>query len=532
MDDLVLRNVRLIDGTGAPARTADVGVTGDRITTVGDHDPDRPAARVVEGRGRVLAPGFIDLHTHSDLTFLADGLGESKLLQGVTTEVTGNCSFAPFPIEPTHLALHVDHLSTINFDHDPAGLDVHWNDFDGYARALTDAGLGINVAPLAGHGTLRVAAMGVDDRPATPAELGRMRRDLATALEQGAWGMSTGLTLVPSTYGSVDEVIALAAVLAEAGALYATHGRTAGTGRGPGGIEEAVAVGRATGVSVQQSHMAINDPARWGSAAEQLAILDTARTEGVDIFHDVYPYIASSSALTQYLPSWLLEGGTAAMRGRAADPAQRARALTDMHRGWFGGIPWLWDRFMVSAAPDGRGVGQTLAQLAAERGADPYELTLDLCVEYGHELHVVLFYRVEEDVEAFLAHPLATVASDGNAMPMAGHGTSHHPRSYGTFPRVLGRYVRERGTLPLVDAIRKMTGEPARRLGMQDRGTVVVGNFADLVLFDPAVVADRADFGRPPQAPVGIDVVLVNGTVMVDHGTVSDSRPGSVLRKL
>jgi N-acyl-D-amino-acid deacylase len=531
MADLLFRDVTLIDGTGAPARAADVAVTDDRITMVADPDPARTAEQVVDGRGRVLAPGFIDLHTHSDLTLLADGLGESKLLQGVTTEVPGNCSFAPFPIEPSRLVLHVDHLSTINFDHDPAGSDVHWNDFDGYARALADAGLGLNVAPLAGHGTLRVAAMGVEDRPATPAELDRMRKDLAVSLEQGAWGMSTGLTLVPSTYGSLEEVVALAEVLAERGALYATHGRTAGTGRGPGGIEEAVAVGRASGVSVQQSHMAINDPSRWGRADEQLAILDSARAEGVDIFHDVYPYVASSSALTQYLPSWLLEGGTEAMRGRLADPAQRTRALADMHKGWFGGIPWLWDRFMVSAAPDGRGVGQTLEHLAAERGADPYELTLDLCAEYGHEIHVVLFYRVEEDVEAFLAHPLATVASDGNAMPMLGHGTAHHPRSYGTFPRVLGRYVRERKTLPLVDAIRKMTGEPARRLGLKDRGTVTEGRVADLVLFDPAVVTDRADFGTPPQAPLGIDVVVVNGTVMVDHGTISAARPGRVLRK-
>ena len=532
MFDLVIRGAQVIDGTGAPARAVDVGVTGDRITAVGTIPADAATASTILADGRVLAPGFIDLHTHSDLTLLADGLGESKLLQGVTTEVTGNCSFAPFPIEPERIDLHTDHLATINFDHHASGSTPRWTDFDGYAEALTTQGLGINVAPLAGHGTLRVAAVGVDERPATSQELDRMRGDLVAQLDQGAWGMSTGLTLVPSAYGSLDEVIALAEVLATHGALYATHGRSSGTDLGPGGIEEAVTVGRASGVSVQQSHMAINHPDRWGTADEQLAILDNARAEGVDIFHDVYPYVASSSALTQYLPPWLQAGGTGEMRKRLANPSDRSRAVNDMHVGWFGGIPWLWDRFMVSAAPDGYGVTRTLADLAEESGKDPYELTLELCEKYGNELHVVLFYRIEADVEAFLAHPLATVASDGNAMPLVGHGFSHHPRSYGTFPRVLGRYVREQGTLRLVEAIHKMSGEPARRLGMADRGTIVEGAHADLVLFDPTTVIDRAEFGRAPQAPLGIDVVVVNGTVMVDDGAISSERPGRVLRRV
>jgi N-acyl-D-amino-acid deacylase len=531
MFDLIIRGASVIDGTGGAARSIDVGVNGDRITAVGTIPTDAVTARTILADDRVLAPGFIDLHTHSDLTLLADGLGESKLLQGVTTEVTGNCSFAPFPIEPERLDLHTDHLATINFDHHDSGSTPRWTDFDGYAAALTAQGLGINVAPLAGHGTLRVAALGVEQRPATPEEHDRMRRDLTEQLDQGAWGMSTGLTLVPSVYGSLEEVVALAKVLADHGALYATHGRSAGTGLGPGGIEEAVAVGRASGVSVQQSHMAINHPDRWGTADEQLAILDAAREEGVDIFHDVYPYIASSSALTQYLPPWLQAGGTAEMRKRLADSSDRSRAIADMADGWFGGIPWLWDRFMVSATPDGYGVTRTLADLAAESGEDPYELTLELCDKYGNEVHVVLFYRVEADVEAFLAHPLATVASDGNAMPLVGHGFSHHPRSFGTFPRVLGRYARDRGTLGLVEAIRKMSGEPARRLGMPDRGTIVEGARADLVLFDPATVIDRAEFGHAPQAPLGIEVVVVNGVVMVDHGVINSERPGRVLRR-
>jgi N-acyl-D-amino-acid deacylase len=526
MFDLVIRNATLVDGTGAPARTTDVAVTGDRITAIGDLPADAPAARTVDATGRVLVPGFIDIHTHSDLSLVADGLGESKLLQGVTTEVPGNCSFAPFPIEPTRLELHSDHLARATHP-----LTPWWTDFDGYAQALTDAGLGINVAPLAGHGTLRVAALGVDQRPATPDELDRMRRDLAESLDQGAWGMSTGLTHVPSAYGPVEEVIALAEVLASHGALYATHSRTQASDIGPGGIEESVLVGRTTGVSVEHSHMAINDPARWGSAGEQLAVLEAARADGVDIFCDVYPYAASSSSLTQYLPPWVQAGGTEALRARLADPAERRRALADMTHGWFGGIPWLWDRFLISDAPDGFGVASTLEQVAADTDTDPYELTLQLCERYGNELQVVLFYRVEEDVETFLAHPLAVVGSDGNAIPLDQPQARPHPRSFGTFPRVLGRYVRDRGTLTLTDAIHKMTGEPARRLGLTDRGTITEGHHADLVLFDPDTVADTAEFGKAPTPPVGIDLVVVNGTVMVDHGTIAPDRPGRVLRR-
>ena len=526
MFDLLIRNASLIDGTGADAWSGDIAIEDGRIVAIGEISAEAAAVRTIDAAGRAVCPGFIDIHTHSDLTLLADGTGESKLRQGVTTEVVGNCSFSAFPIEPERLDLHADHLARAT-----APITPWWTDFDGYAAALEEEGLAINVAPLAGHGTLRVAAMGVDKRQATPEELRRMETDLDLALEQGAFGMSTGLTHVPSSYGDFDEVAALARVLAARGALYATHARM-GAPDERASVAEAIDIGRQTGVTVEFSHLAINRPDRWGTGAELLALFDEARDEGIDIFFDVYPYAASSSSLTQYLPPWLQAGGTQAMCDRLAIPEQRQRAIDDMGEGWFGGIPWLWDRFVVSSCPDGYGLAKSLEELSVDEGVEPYELTLQLCERYGNELQVVLFYRDEEDVAKFLAHPLSVIGSDGNAIPLDQPTACPHPRNFGTFPRVLGLYAREKGVLEMTDAVRKMTGEPARRLGLTDRGTLAVGTAADIVIFDPVTVIDNSEFGQSADRPTGIDVVIVAGVVMVDHGDIASERPGQVLRRV
>lgn len=528
MHDLAIVNGTVVDGTGGEPRAAHLRIDKGVIVGVDDASSrgahDIEARVTIDARGRIVAPGFIDIHTHSDLTLVEDGRGESKLRQGVTTEVVGNCSFSAFPIEPRHLDLHADHLARAT-----APLRPWWTDLDGYADALHDQGIAINVVPLAGHGTLRVAAMGVDQRPPTSDELARMRRDLARALEQGAFGMSTGLTHVPSAYGEFDEIVALAEVLAEHRALYATHSRASEPDE-RAAVAEAIELGRLTGVTVEFSHLAINRPDRWGTGAELLALFDEAREDGVDIFFDVYPYDASSSSLTQYLPPWVQAGGTEAMRERLADPTRRAKALVDMADGWFNGIPWLWDRFHVSSTPDGRHVGLSLEKIAELTDVEPYELTLRLCEEYGNEIQVVLFYRTEADVSAFLSHPLAVVGSDGNAIPLHQPAALPHPRNFGTFPRVLGRYVRDRNVLGLSDAVRKMSHEPARRLGIDDRGVLAVGMAADVVVFDADRVIDRADFGKQPQRPEGITHVVVNGEVVLADSEILDRRPGRMLR--
>jgi N-acyl-D-amino-acid deacylase len=363
--------------------------------------------------------------------------------------------------------------------------------------------------------------------PATTGDLERMCRLLDAALAAGAYGMSTGLTHTPSALGDAAEVTALVRVCARHDALYATHARAA-AGRELNAIDEAISTARAAGGRLQFSHLALNDPAYWGRAADALDRFDPAHAEGLDVAFDVYPYDASSSALIQYLPPWAQDGGSAALRANAADPAWRARALDAVSEGFFGGIPWHWERVTVTAAgPHHHLNGQTIAAIAAGRGAPPEQVMFDLCAELGDAVQVVLHYRTEADMTAFLAHPLSIVGSDGNALPLAGADLTH-PRAFGTFPRVLGRYTR---LLGLPAAVRKMTLAPARRLGLTDRGLIAAGAAADLVAFDPEAVTDRATFAAPRRAPAGIALVVVAGQFVVRDGTVGAARPGKVLRR-
>ena len=526
-NDILIRNGTVVDGTGSPGRLADVAVRGDRIIEVG-HISSTDAVMTIDATDLIVAPGFIDIHTHSDVTVLLDPRCESKILQGVTTEVTGNCSFSPFPFSDDRMELHRDHLLRIGDGVPP----LTWRDLDGYAAAVDSSRPALNVAPLVGHGTIRVAVLGVEQREPSPAELERMKSLLARSLTQGAFGMSTGLTHVPSAYGSEREVTELVSVVAAHGALYATHSR-GGSGRPFGGTEEAIRTATAAGARLQASHAAINHPDHWGRASDMLGLIDEARDGGLDVAIDVYPYDASSSSLSQYLPPWVQDGGTEAMRDRLADPGALERAERDLAAGWFGGIPWLWDRVVFDRIGPGYDeyVGLSLEAAAAQAGMPPAAFMLRVCLDHGNYPRVVLFYRTEADMMTFLSHHTAVVGSDGSAMPLEQGGKRPHPRSFGTFPRVLGRYVRETGLLSLEEAVRKCSGAVADRLEIADRGYVHPGNAADLVLFDPGTVADRATFDNPSQPPTGIEHVIVNGGVAVEHGRQTTAHHGRVLRR-
>ena len=524
--DILLRGGIIVDGTGAPGYVGDVAVAGGRIVGVGER-LDVDEGRVIHVSGLVVAPGFIDIHTHSDLTALRDPACESKIRQGVTTDVTGNCGSSPFPIALERIDAHLDHLGGRGF----GGLELSWTDVDGYAQVVDRRPTALNLAPLVGHGTLRTAGMGLDRRPPTADELATMQRLLGEQLEQGAFGFSTGLTLVPGAYATEDEVVALVDVVAEHDALYATHSRF-DSDRDFGGVELAIRTATAAGARLQYSHAAINDPDLWGRASDITDMIDEARRGGLDVMFDVYPYDASSSSMTQFLPTWVPEGGTEAMRTRLADPTVYKRALAELRAG-FWGIPWFWDRVVLSKVdrPDSWSVGLTIEQAAARAGTDPAEWALQLCLDHGNAAKVVLFYRTEEDMTTFLAHPLAMVGSDGYATPFDTRGAQPHPRSFGTYPRIFGRYVREQGLLSLEEAVRKCTSVIAERLQITDRGLLQEGPVADIVVFDPDTIIDQATFSEPAAPPIGIHHVLVNGQLVVEDNQQTEARPGRVLRR-
>lgn len=523
--DLLIRGGMVYDGTGANPDRRDVLIRGGRIDALTTGDSDVEAARVVDARGLAVTPGFVDIHTHSDVSVLLDGRAQSKVHQGVTTEVAGNCGFSAFPLVEARARDHLDLLAGIGDD----PVQPSWRDLAGYADALDDAGIAVNVAPLVGHGQLRIAAAGMTERLSDD-DLRSMRTLLIESLEQGAFGMSTGLTYVPSRYAGTAELEALCCTLAEHDALYATHAR----GNGFSGVVEAVGLGRSSDVRVQYSHIALNEPKSWGRSAELLELFDDARAEDVDAACDVYPYDASASALTQYLPAWVQEGGVAGMRERLADADVMSRAERGLAAGWGEGgrIPWFWDRVVLARTDGIAGAieGVTIEAAAAAAGTTPSRFVLELCREGGNRVQVVLFYRTEDDMRTFLRYPQCTIGSDGAAIPYAADGRKPHPRAFGAHARVLGRHVRELGDLTLAEAVHKMTGAVAERLGLRDRGTLRPGMAADIAVFDPLTVSDQATFLHPSRPPIGVRHVVVNGELVIDDGAQTTARPGKVLR--
>jgi len=528
MLDLKIEGATVIDGSGATGSRADVGVRDDVIVAVGDLSRES-AGRTVNAAGRVLAPGFIDMHSHSDWRLWANRRAESKVRQGVTTEVVGNCGFSPAPVSTEHLedlrafALYL-----------PERLDFAWRSVREYLDAFDRDGAALNVIQLVGHGTLRIAAMGFARRPPTAEELTRMQRWLGQAVEDGAWGMSTGLIYAPGSYATTEEIVDVARGARGRG-IYASHIRGEGTTL-LDAVREAIRVGREADLPVQISHVKAAGRPNWGKVPEALALIDAACAEGLDVAGDAYPYTASSTTLRTMLPDWALEGGIDAMLARLADPATRARIRADVESGEGGrGLAARvgWEHVMVAYAPHRKDAeGRRLSEVARDRDLDPVDAALELIVDERGGGYMVLFQLDERDLRAALVHPRVMIGSDGSSLAPYGElgQGKPHPRSYGTFARVLGEYVREQRLLGLPEAVHKMTGLPARRLGLKDRGLVRPGARADLVVFDPRRVADRATYDDPHRYAAGIDHVVVNGRFVVRDGEHTGNLPGKVLR--
>jgi len=526
--DLKIEGATVIDGTGAEGGRADVGVSDDVIAAVGDLSRES-AGSTLRAAGRVLAPGFIDMHSHSDWRLWENRRAESKIRQGVTTEVVGNCGFSPAPVATEFLddlrgfALYV-----------PTGMDFRWRSVGEYLRAFDADGTALNVVQLVGHGTLRIATMGFARRAPDVKELARMQRLMGDAMEDGAWGLSTGLIYAPGSYAATEEIVEIARVAGRHRGFYASHIR----GEGATLLEavtEAIGIGREGDLPVQVSHIKAAGRPNWGKVAQALALIDAARAEGLDVMADVYPYTASSTTLRTLLPDWVLEGGVEAMMQRLGDPAVRARIRRELEAPVTGQslLDRIgWENIMIAYCARRKDAeGKRLSELGAARGLDPLEAALELIVDEAGKAYMILFQLDEADLRRALVHPIVMIGSDGSSLaPYGPLGAGKpHPRSYGTFPRVLGEYAREQRVLGLPEAVHKMTGLPARRLGLRDRGVVRVGAKADLVVFDGKRVADQATYEEPHRYPVGVEHVLVNGRLVIKDGEHTGSLPGRLL---
>ena len=526
---LLVRGGSLMDGSGAPARPADVAVEGERIVAVGPGLAGA-AERVIDARGKVVAPGFIDAHSHSDLFYFACPSAESKVRQGVTTEVVGMCSFSQAPLRPDREADVKSWIGGIG-----RTPDLRWESFAQYLDALRALRPSVNIAHFVGHGALRIAAMGFEARPPDAAEQRTMERLLGEAMDAGAFGFSTGLVYPPSSYAEAGELIALAKTIARRGGYYFSHIRGESSML-LDSIAEAIRIGEEGGVAVQVSHVKAAGRENWPKIDAALRLLETARARGVDVMGDVYPYNAGSTKMDNLMPAWAHEGGIARLLERLADRATRRRIADECLVGgkrWGtmsqGGVGFA--QIFIASCQRREVEGLSLAQLAHQTGTTPAETLMDLLLAERCTVGMVSFSQSIENVAKVLAHPALMIGSD--SIPLfEGEGDKPgkpHPRAYGTFPRVLGEYARDRHLFPLETAVHKMTGMPAARLRLRDRGLVREGYAADLTVFDPATVKDDATFAEPHRYPSGIPYVVVNGAVVVDSGRMTPAGTGRLL---
>jgi len=527
MDDLLIRGGHVVDGSGGPGRDADVVVRAGRIAAVEPRSA-RPAHRVIDARGQVVAPGLIDIHTHSDFTLPLNPRAESKIRQGVTLEVVGNCGFSVAPVLPGRAATLREYLAS----------SATWLPFQDTTFADYAAGFpatSVNVILQVGHNTLRLMTAGLDNRPLTPDEMAAMERLLDEALAGGAWGLSSGLFTAPGHFADAAEIHALARVLRRRGAAYSTHVRDEAD-RGFEAVREAIAVAEAIGVHVQIAHLKLSGVDNWGGAARLLEEIAAARRRGLPVDCDAYPYDTATNPLRNLLPRWVMENGIPAMLERLRSRDVRTRLRDEIARTGltnFGRIP-SWDAVRVAISPHlPEHAGRTLGDIARCRGVDPLDAVADYIVADRGETRILITSMADADVHEITRAPWVTVGSDGNALAITGVTSQGkpHPRYYGTHARVLGPCVRDLRLLTLEQAVAKMTGAAARALGLPDRGLLRAGAWADVTVFDPARITDRGTYDDPHRYAAGVSTVVVNGEVVVDGGDHTGALPGRVLRR-
>ena len=526
MNDILIRGGEVVDGTGTPGRSADVAIRDGRITAV-EEGYAGSAETVIDAEGLVVAPGFIDIHTHSDFTLPLNPKAECKIRQGVTTEVVGNCGFSVAPALPGKVEMLRDYLSA-----SAPWLPLEETDFASYMDTWPD--LALNTVMQVGHNTLRLMAMGMEDRDPFDTELRHMQEMLAEALEAGALGLSSGLFTAPGCYAKPEEMHALGRVVKAHGGRYSSHVRDESHGVHEA-VAEAIDVGEQCGFHVQVAHLKLSGTERWGEADKLLGQFSRARARGVDVHCDQYPYDWATNPLRFLLPVWLQEGGIDAMLVRLTDPQVRSRVRQKIAEVGFNNFGHIesWDDIRIANSLGAAEPGRTIAEIAAARDCDPLEAVFDIIVEDRGGTRILVRSMSEEDVRRIAAEPSMTIGSDGPCVAPYGVTSQGkpHPRLYGTFPRLIGRYGREEGLLTLAQAVAKMTGNAARALGMADRGLLRPGQAADVVLFDWETIRDEATFDEPHTYPAGVETVIVNGRVVIDRGEHSGALPGKLLRR-
>ena len=530
--DLVIRNGRIIDGTGNIWYKKDIGIIDGKIKKIGIIKGN--AKKVINANGKVVSPGFIDLHNHSDTTILPYPNAESSIMQGITTAVVGNCGVSMAPINKKNLNLLKKYLSFLlvkNYDY-----KWDWQTIGEYYKKVEKQGTSLNIAPLVGFGVIRLAVKGFDSSEASEAEIIKMKKLLEQSIEDGVFGMSTGLIYPPGCYSTTDELIELGKVLNRYGLLYATHMRNEGD-RLLESIEEAIKIAEECNIAVEVSHHKVLGKYNWGKVNASLREMKKARNRGIDISCDVYPYIACSTTITSILPIWVLEGGVGKAIERLKDIKLREKIKKDIIDNTVKGENWIrsagWNGIFIGECQsrkeyEGRSLENILTN--QNRSKDLFDGFFDLLLEIDVNAMIVMFAMDEEDVKTVISNPLSAIGSDSwSVAPIA--GGKPHPRMYGTFPRVLGKYVREENLLTLESAIRKMTSFPATKIGLKKRGIIEEGYYADIVIFDPDNIKDKATYAEPLQYPEGIEYVIVNGEIAVDNGEITGRKSGKILKK-
>jgi N-acyl-D-amino-acid deacylase len=530
MTDLVIKNGLVVDGSGNPAFRGDVAIEGDTITEVGTVTAG--ARRTLDAGGLVVSPGFIDIHTHADMGILSCPGAPNYVLQGVTTAVTGNCGLTLAPCSETHLAELEQYLKPFLPSVMPA---FTWRSFGDFLAVMEAAQPAINLVPMVGHGTLRITIAGFENRLCTGDELESMGRILDQSLREGCHGLSTGLIYPPGSYSDRAELEALFPILEKHGAFYSSHLRSEGRHLEES-VREAIALGEKYGVSVELSHHKACPRPNWGKVETTLALIREARSRGVEVRCDAYPYDGTSTTVTALLPPETLEGGVPGLLARIADPDQRKdiireiTAFPDDEDSFIRDVGW--ENIHIVSCPkgneiEGKALSSVVGLLPVENQAERF---LEWLLSVEGEALMVSRAMSETDVERVLRDPDSIVASDSWVSDPAAPGKCH-PRAYGTFPRLIGHYAREKGLMSLEKAVRKVTGLPALKIGLKDRGLVAPGMKADLALFDPERFLDRATYADPKRHPSGLNAVVINGKIVVEGGESSGTRPGKVIRK-